>query len=107
MRKLVKDLARQRAVILYREAVKSVKEGRYELARRQVDLALRLLRKVRAKKPLVYRLWVCRNCLIPLIPSVTCRVRVRGNRKYIIVTKTCLLCGWVMRRPCLKSRVEG
>ncbi len=99
-KKLIKDLARQRARILLNEAFNAVKRGEYPLARRYVSLGLKLLRKAGARKPLPYRRMVCKKCLIPLIPGLTCRVRVRRNRKYIIVTKTCLACGWVRRIPC-------
>lgn len=103
-RRLIKDLAIQRAAILYNTSVKMLKLGLVEVARRETELGLRLLRKARARKPLLYRRYVCRNCLVPLIPGLTARVRIRSNRKQVIITLTCLQCGWVMRKPCAKKK---
>lgn len=103
-RRLIKDLAIQRAVILYNTSVKMLKLGLVEVARKEIELGLRLLRKARARKPLLYRRYVCRNCLVPLIPGLTARVRIRSNRKQVIITLTCLQCGWVMRKPCVRKK---
>ncbi len=103
-RSLVKDLAIQRAMILYGTSVKMLKLGLVEVARREIELGLRLLRKARARKPLSYRRYVCKNCLAPLIPGLTARVRIRSNRKQVIITLTCLQCGWVMRKPCTRKK---
>lgn len=103
-RRLIKDLAIQRATILYNTSVKMLKLGLVEVARREIELGLRLLRKARARKPLLYRRYVCKNCLVPLIPGLTARVRIRSNRKQVIITLTCLQCGWVMRKPCVRKK---
>ncbi|MCD6323786.1 MAG: ribonuclease P [Desulfurococcales archaeon] len=103
-RRVVKDLAVQRSLLLYSEAVRAVKEGREELARKYVELGLRLLRKGNVRKPMVYRRWVCKKCGIPLVPGVTASVRIKGNRKQIIVVKKCLICGWVSRTPCKRKK---
>ncbi len=103
-KKRVRDLAIQRARILYRLAVNEVREGRVELAREYVRLALRLIQKANARKPLFLRRGICRNCLVPLIPGLTATVRLRGNRGYVIITRKCLLCGWVSRLPCRRRR---
>ena len=100
---IIKDLAIQRAKILYSLAVTEVRGGNYERARRYVDIALRIIEKANVRKPLFLRRGACKHCHIPLIPGLTCRVRIRSNRKYIIVTKTCLLCGWVRRIPCIRK----
>ena len=104
--RVMKDIAVQRALLLYKLAVDLAREGRYSLSRRYIDLGLKLLRKVNAKKPFVYRRWVCGGCLIPLIPGITATVRIRGNRKQVIIVKRCLLCGRVMRTPCLREGVR-
>jgi len=104
--KAVKDLAIQRALLLYRLAVQATKEGRYTLARRYIDLGLKLVRKANVRKPIVYRRWVCKGCLIPLIPGITASIRVRGNRKQVIIIKKCLLCGRVMRTPCIRKKLK-
>ncbi len=101
--KAVKDLAIQRALLLYRYAISAVRQGDIELSRRYVDIGKKLLEKTNTRKPLIYRRWVCKKCGVPLVPGLTVRVRLRKNRKQIIVTKTCLLCGWVMRTPCQRK----
>ncbi len=102
-KKNIKDLALQRARILYGLAVTEVRRGMYGRARRYISLALRLIEKANARKPIFLRRGTCKNCYVPLIPGLTCRIRLRGNKKYIIVTKTCLLCGWVRRIPCKRK----
>ncbi len=104
LRNAKRDLAYQRALILYSEAVKALKQGMTNLSRRYIALGLRLLSKADVRKPVKYRRWVCKNCLVPLVPEVSCRVRIRRNRKQIIVTKTCLHCGYVVRTPCLREK---
>ncbi len=106
--KLVKDLALQRARILYALAVEEVRKGNVGRSRRYIHIALRLVRKANVRKPTYLRRGICKNCLVPLIPSVTSRVRLRGNRKFIITVRTCLMCGWVSRIPCRKvGKEEG
>ncbi len=102
-KKSIKDLAIQRARILYSLAISEAGRGGYDRARRYIDIALRLIEKANARKPIFLRRGICKNCHIPLIPGLTCRVRLRGDRKHIIVTKTCLLCGWVRRIPCRRK----
>ena len=101
--RVLKDLAIQRALLLYKLAAQATKEGKYTLARRYIELGLKLIRKANAGKPVVYRRWVCKGCLIPLIPGLTATVRIRGNRKQVIIIKKCLLCGRVMRTPCTRE----
>ncbi|RLG82471.1 MAG: ribonuclease P [Thermoprotei archaeon] len=103
-KKRVKDLALQRARLLYLNAVREVREGEVDRGRDYVKLALRLLEKANAKKPLYLRRWVCKNCYAPLIPGLTASVRVKGDRKYVIIAKKCLLCGWVSRVRCVRRR---
>ena len=103
-RKVIRDLALQRVRILYGLAIEMTRRGNYEKARRYVGIALRILEKANIRKPIFLRRGICKNCYIPLIPGLTASVRIRGNRKYVIVTKKCLLCGWVSRLPCPKRK---
>lgn len=105
--KAVKDLAIQRALLLYRHAVTAVRQGNIELSKRYISIGKRLLEKTNTRKPLIYRRWVCKRCSAPLVPGLTARIRLRKNRKQIIVTKTCLLCGWVMRTPCQRKQKKS
>ena len=100
---LMKDLARQRAILLYKYAVEKAEKGKYSLSKRYISLGLELLKKANVRKPMVYRRGVCKNCGVPLIPGVTTRVRIKRNRKEVIITKTCLLCGYVVRIPCRRK----
>ena len=105
--KFVKDLAVQRASLLYNYAVSATREGKHVLARRYIEIGLNLMRKANVRKPILYRRWVCKECLIPLIPGVTATIRIRGNRKQVIIVKKCLLCGRVMRTPCMRKGIKG
>ena len=104
VRRIIKDLALQRARRLYILAVNEARLGNYDRARRYVDIALDLLSKANVRKPMYIRRGVCKNCHIPLIPGLTATVRLRGNRKYIIVVRKCLLCGWVSRILCPRRK---
>lgn len=100
----VEEIARERSLILYSLAVQRAREGDYERARRYIARGRSILLRARARRPAHYRRWVCRRCLVPLIPGVTARVRVRGTRSYILVVKRCLLCGWIQRTAASKRR---
>jgi len=104
VRRIIKDLALQRARKLYTLAVSEVRLGNYDRARRYVEIALNLISKANIRKPMYLRRGVCKNCYVPLIPGLTATVRLRGNRKYIIVVRKCLLCGWVSRVPCPRKK---
>jgi ribonuclease P protein subunit RPR2 len=107
IKKAIKDLAQQRAKILYRLSLSEAREGNISRARHYIEIALTLIRKANANKPMYLRRGICKNCLAPLIPGVTARIRIRHNRKYVIITKTCLLCGWVRRIPCKKIKARN
>lgn len=94
---LIKDIARQRSLILYSLAVRYVKENRFDRAREYIMRGVRILLKARARKPIMYRRWVCEKCHIPLVPGVTARVRIRGTRSHLTIVKKCLMCGWINR----------
>ncbi len=104
MRRIIKDLALQRVRKLYTLAVNEVRLGNYDRARRYVEIALNLISKANVRKPTYLRRGICKNCYVPLIPGLTATVRLRGNRKYIMVVRKCLLCGWVSRVPCPRKK---
>ncbi|OYT48037.1 MAG: ribonuclease P [Desulfurococcales archaeon ex4484_42] len=104
MRRIIKDLALQRVRKLYTLAVNEVRLGNYDRARRYVEIALNLISKANVRKPMYLRRGICKNCYVPLIPGLTATVRLRGNRKYIMVVRKCLLCGWVSRVPCPRKK---
>ncbi|MCS7108178.1 MAG: RNAse P, Rpr2/Rpp21 subunit [Sulfolobales archaeon] len=85
------------------EALQAVKSGNVERARRYVGLALKIINRSNTKMPKYLKRGTCKKCLTPLIPGLTARYRVRGVRKYVIISKTCLACGWVSRLWCRKT----
>ncbi len=102
--RLMKDIARQRIALLYRLALTETRWGRYWLARRYIELIIRIAHKARIRPPRYIRRGYCRKCHIPLIPGLTSRVRIRseGHRGSRVVV-TCLMCGW-KRRYMIKTR---
>ncbi len=103
-RRKLRDLAIQRIVYLYRLAVGRARSRDYGLARRYVELAIRIAHKARVKPPKYIRRGYCRRCRVPLVPGLTARYRVRSvGRRGSRVVVTCLLCGW-MRRYMIKTR---
>lgn len=104
-RSLVRDIARQRSLILYSLSVQSVREGRLDRARGYIMRGVRVLLKNRARKPLLYRRWVCDKCCIPLVPGLTAKVRIRGTRSHVVIVKKCLLCGYINRTAASKRRL--
>jgi len=103
-RDVVKDIALERCMILYRLALREVREGSLDRAKKYVELGIRLLQRYRLRKPMYYRRWVCKRCHIPLIPGLTTSVRIRSTRTHVIVVKKCSICGWISRTPMRKRR---
>jgi RNase P subunit RPR2 len=93
---------KERALELMEEARRLTLEGRYELSRRYVRLALLYVAKGRTRLPPDLRRAYCRRCMIPLIVGVTESRRVK--RKTLI--RRCTLCGWV-RRYELRREAKG
>ena len=107
LKALITDLALQRCKLLYRMAVAKVHEGDYEGARHFVLEALRLLRRVRVRKPRFLRRNVCKNCYLPLIPGLTARIRLVRDGRESWVAVTCLVCGYVRRYRFKRRRASG
>ncbi len=101
-RGLLRDLAIQRIKILYRLALEETRRKRYDLARRYMELIIKISHKARVKPPKYIRRGYCRRCKIPLIPGLTARVRIQSEGKGSRVVVTCLLCGW-RRRYMIKT----
>lgn len=76
----------------------AVRENRPDRARRYVELARRIGMKTRTKIPQEWR--YCKNCLIPLMPGRTCRVRLSSHKVCI----TCGMCGTVRRLPYIEEQ---
>lgn len=100
-RQLVRGIARQRIAILLKMADEIVKKDE-QLARRYVELALKIASKARIRIPKDLRRKYCRGCNIPLVPGVTSRVRVKRGCGGTRIIVTCLRCGYVRRYPVKK-----
>lgn len=94
---IMKEIARERIILLYNLAVARTREGDYELARRYVAILLKISAKARVKPPRYIRRGYCRHCKVPLIPGITSRVRIRSNGSSSRVVVSCLACGWMRR----------
>ena len=86
-----KDMAKERMDILMNLSVSEASQGNIERARRYVSLARKIGMRTKTNVPKNVR--YCKNCFVPLVPSVTCSVRLR-NRK---VNMNCNECGCVKR----------
>lgn len=102
---MLRDVARQRVELLFSLARDRAKMGDYELARRYVEIALRISKKAKIKLKKSYKRSYCRQCFVPLIPGITLSVRVRSENKGSRVVYRCLLCGWI-RRFMMKTRMR-
>uniref|UniRef100_A0A7C4NVD3 Ribonuclease P protein component 4 n=1 Tax=Staphylothermus marinus TaxID=2280 RepID=A0A7C4NVD3_STAMA len=94
---VIRDLANQRITYLYNLAVIETRKGRFDLARRYINIIIRISSKAQVRPYKYIRRGYCRKCKIPLIPGLTSRVRIRSEKKSSRVVVTCLLCGWRRR----------
>lgn len=108
MKRDARRIARERIVLLYNLSLERARRGYYELARRYIEVMLRIAGKTGVRPPRYIRRGYCRRCYIPLIPGLTLSVRVRGRGKASRVVYRCLECGWVRRYPvkALKRRLR-
>jgi len=93
----IREVARERILILYRLAVERARRGDLELARRYIDVMLRVAGKAGVRPPRYIRRGYCRRCHTPLIPGLTLSVRIRSEGRGSRVVYRCLECGWVRR----------
>ncbi|MEM4717182.1 MAG: ribonuclease P [Desulfurococcaceae archaeon] len=105
-RVLLRDIARERINILFSMAIEKTRNGDFELARRYVEIAIRVASKAGVKLPKKYKRSYCRKCYVPLIPGYTLTIRVKNVGKHTRVTYRCLKCGWVRRFVVKKSKRE-
>ncbi len=103
MRDVLRDIAKERMTILYDMALKAVRRGDKDLARRYVELVVDIAGKSRTRPPKSIRRGYCRRCYIPLIPGLTARYRIVSEGRGSRLVVTCLECGW-RRRFMIKSR---
>ncbi len=94
-KRYAKKIAKERIEILFSMANKATKNNEFDLARRYVDLILKISRKykVRLKKEQKYR--ICKKCHTYLVPGKTAKVRLKKGK---VVVK-CERCGNYKRYP--------
>ncbi|MCE4617515.1 MAG: ribonuclease P [Desulfurococcales archaeon] len=97
--KLVSRIARERIEKLYSLAVEETHSGNYKYAQQLMELAKRISMKTRTRIPRKIKRWVCKNCLVPLIPGRTARIRIRRDGRSSRVIVRCEVCGWIHRYP--------
>ncbi|MDR3075448.1 MAG: ribonuclease P protein component 4 [Candidatus Methanoplasma sp.] len=94
----VATMGEERMSILARMSEETLAGGRDDLARRYVSLARRIGMRTKAKMPADFR--YCKKCMIPLVPGISCTVRLTGGK----TVTTCRRCGWLKRVPYSKER---
>jgi ribonuclease P protein subunit RPR2 len=99
----VKQVARQRIVILFEQA-KKVGRTEPKLAMQYIATARRIAMAARIRVPEGFRRETCRECNTLFVQGVNCRVRVKQKREPHIVV-TCLNCG-NQTRVMLKPKKE-
>ncbi|MCL2509854.1 MAG: ribonuclease P protein component 4 [Methanomassiliicoccaceae archaeon] len=92
------SIGEERISILTELSKEALAEGRYDRAERYVILAGRIGMKTKVKMPVGFR--YCKECMLPLVPGVSCTVRLTGGK----VVTTCHRCGGLKRMPYLKEK---
>jgi len=87
-----KEIARRRIEKLIKLAFS---ERRKDLARRYIQLSKKIAMRLRVKIPKRFKLFICKKCLVPLIPGRNAIFRVEKGVLKII----CKECGHVRRIP--------
>ncbi len=97
-----REIARERIQILFRLAEEEFSNDRKDLANRYVELARKISTRCNVRIPRELKRRFCRKCLAYLKPGVNARVRIRSEKKYVLVT--CLECGNKMRYPYIREK---
>jgi len=103
----IKQIARQRIVVLFEQAQK-VARTEPKFAAQYILSARRIAMAAKIRMPLEFRRRTCRKCNALFVHGVNCRVRVKQKREPHVVV-TCLNCGnqtRIMLRQKEKIEVE-
>jgi ribonuclease P protein subunit RPR2 len=103
----IKQIARQRIIILFEQAQKVARVDP-KLAAQYILSARRIAMAAKIRLPLEFRRRTCRKCNVLFVHGVNCRVRVKQKREPHVVI-TCLNCGnqnRIMLRQKEKIEVE-
>jgi len=99
-RDTVKNIGKERIMRLTELSKEAVMDGKGDRARRYVTLARNIGMKTKVSLPKEFD--HCKDCLIPLMPGVNCKVRLTGGK----VVTTCGECGAIKRMPYIKERAK-
>jgi len=97
---MVGDIATQRMITLTRLSKEAVRNCQSDRARRYVTLIRRISQRTRT--PVPKDLAFCKECDVPMVPGVNCRIRVGNHR----VKTTCLECKRIRRAPYIREQKE-
>jgi ribonuclease P protein subunit RPR2 len=86
-----KKIAKERINVLFNQALE--KKNDQVLSKRYIILARKLSTKYKISIPSQFKRLFCKKCNILMIPSKTCRVRLKG----INIVYTCLNCKNISR----------
>src|SRR5437879_9770800 len=78
-RSLVNTIARERIQVLLEHARTRAREDDKRLARRYVELAGKISMRTKVRIPREDKRFICKNCMMPLIPGRNARVRLTSK----------------------------
>ena len=99
----VKQIARQRILILFEQA-KKVCKANPKLAMQYVISARKIAMAAKTSLPIEFKRRTCKKCNSLFVQGVNCRVRIKQKREPHVVV-TCLNCG-NQTRILLKKKME-
>jgi ribonuclease P protein subunit RPR2 len=99
----VKQIARQRILILFEQAKKVCKTNP-KLAMQYVVSARKIAMAAKTRLPIEFKSGTCKKCNSLFVQGVNCRVRIKQKREPHVVV-TCLNCG-KQTRILLKKKME-
>lgn len=94
------EIARERIVILFKEAEKRFKD-KPDLSDRYVKIARNIGMKFNVSIPKELKRRFCKKCLSFLVYGKNARQRINSEKKYVLIT--CIKCGHKQRIPYAKK----
>lgn len=99
-----RKIARERIQILFEEAEKAAKQGKFKFANRYVELARKIGMRYNVRIPRELKRKFCKYCHAYLYPGKTCKVRINSEKK--VVKIKCFSCNKTIHYPYVKERVK-
>ncbi len=101
-KRYAKKIAKERIDILFTLADKATKNNDFELARRYVELILKISRKYKVRLKKEQKYMICKKCHTYLLPGKTAKVRLKRGK---VVVK-CERCGNYKRYPIKRTDLK-